>query len=160
MRNKVTILTEDNASYKMILCRVLTKTRNNLKRPTTTYNEQETTWNDLQRHNEQETTWNDLQRARNDLKRPETTSMGKKQPETTYNEQETTWNDLKRARNDMKRPTRTWKDLQRSKNDLETTYNEQEATWNNPQQERQPIMTWTYLQRAKKTRNERQQADF
>ena len=50
---------------------VLTKTRNDLKQPETTYNEQEMTWNDLQQ-------------ARNDLKRHE----------TTYNEQETTWNDL------------------------------------------------------------------
>ena len=51
---------------------VLTKTRNNLKRPETTYNEQETTWNDLQQP-----------------------TAGKKWPEmiyeTTYNEQETTW---------------------------------------------------------------------
>ena len=89
---------------------VLTKTRNDLKRPQTTYNDLQQARNDLKRprtiYNEQETTWNNLQRP--------TTS--KKRPETTYNEQETIWNDLQRARNNMKWPTRTWKDLQRTKN--------------------------------------------
>ena len=48
-------------SYICYYIMVLTKTRNDLKRPTP-YNEQETTWNDLQpTYNEQETTWNDLQ---------------------------------------------------------------------------------------------------
>ena len=51
---------------------VLTKTRNDLKRPETTYNEQETNWNDLQQ-------------PATSKKRPEMTY------ETTYNEQETTW---------------------------------------------------------------------
>ena len=45
--------------------------------------------------NEQETTWNNLQRAKKDLKRPTTS---KKQPETT-------WNKLEQERNDIKRPT-------------------------------------------------------
>ena len=63
---------------------VLTKTRNDLKPPETTYNEQGTTWNDLQRP----TTSN---------KRPEMTY------ETTYKKQGTTWNDLQRARNNLKR---------------------------------------------------------
>ena len=92
---------------------VLTKTRNDLKRPETTYNEQKTTWNDLQR-------------TRNNLKRPTTS---KKWIETTYNEQETTWNNLKRAWNDMKQPTV-------SKKRHETTYREQETTWNDLQQAR------------------------
>ena len=47
---------------------VLTKTRNDLKRHEMTYNEQETTYNDLQR-------------ARNDLKRPKTS---KTQPTMTW----------------------------------------------------------------------------
>ena len=47
---------------------VLTKKRNDLKQPTTTYNERETIWNDLQR-------------ARNDLKRPTT---NKTQPTMTW----------------------------------------------------------------------------
>ena len=59
---------------------VLTKMRNDLKRPETTYNEPETTWNDLQRlttsKKGHEATWNDLQQARNDLKRPTTTWKG------------------------------------------------------------------------------------
>ena len=46
----------------------LRRARNNLKRPTTTYNEQERTWNDLQR-------------ARNDLKRP---TINKTQPTVTW----------------------------------------------------------------------------
>ena len=81
---------------------VLTKTRNDLKRP--------------------ETIWNDLQRERNDLERPT----------TTYNEQETTWNNLQRARNDLKRPTTsktqptmTWTYLQWAKKRRETTNNKQ-----------------------------------
>ena len=49
---------------------VITKTRNDLKRPEMTYNEQETTWNNLQY-------------ASNDMKRPT----------TTYMKQKTTWND-------------------------------------------------------------------
>ena len=65
---------------------VLTKTRNDLKGPETTcngYNEQETTWNNLQRsektYNEQETTHKRL-----------TTRM--KRPETTHKEQDRTYN--------------------------------------------------------------------
>ena len=55
---------------------VLTKTRNDLKRPTTSKKRPETTYN------EQETTWNDLQRARNDMKWPTRT-----------------WKDLQRTKN-------------------------------------------------------------
>ena len=94
---------------------VLTKTRNDLKQPTTTCNKQETTWNDLQR-------------ARNNLK----------WPTTTYNGQEMTWNDLQRARNNLNWPTMskkqhgmTYKDLKRPStnkkrpgNDLQWTRNE------------------------------------
>ena len=75
------------------------KTRNDLKRP--------------------ETIWNDL-------KRPTTS---KKRPETTWNEQETTWNDLQRARNDFKRPTTskkqpeiTWNNLEWARNNVLFTY--------------------------------------
>ena len=57
---------------------VLTKTRNDLKRTTTTYNKQETTYN------------------------------GKKQPEATYNEQETTWNDPQRVRHNLQLPEHTY----------------------------------------------------
>ena len=55
---------------------ILTKTRNDLKRHKTTYNEQETTWNGLK---QRETTYNtetiyrDLKRAITNKKRPETT---------------------------------------------------------------------------------------
>ena len=61
--NNLRILRIKNAKFSG----VLTKTWNDLKQPETTYNEQETTRNDLQR-------------ARNDPKRPE----------MTYNEEETT----------------------------------------------------------------------
>ena len=57
---------------------VLTKTRNDLKRP--------------------ETTWNVLQRPKNDLKRPE----------KTYNEQEMTWNHLKQPIASNKQPEMTF----------------------------------------------------
>ena len=60
------------------------------KRPETTHNKQEITWNELQPA-QQEATWNNLQRARNDLKWFKTS---KKQPETT-------WNNLERTRNDL-----------------------------------------------------------
>ena len=74
------------------ICAVLTKTRNDLKRP-------EITWNNLQRsettHNEQETTWNDLQRTRNDRKQPTT---NKAQPTKV-------WIYQKRAKKDAKPPT-------------------------------------------------------
>ena len=116
---------------------VLTKTRNDLKRPTTSKEQSKTS------KKRPETKWNDLQRARNDLKRPTTS---KKRPETTYNKQETTWNDLQRARNDLKR----------ARNDLkpnETTYNEQEPSWNELKRpttsKKQPEMTWNDLQRAR-----------
>ena len=112
---------------------VLTKTRNDLKRPTTSKKRPETTWNNLQwarndlerpttSKKRPETTWNDLQRVRNDLKRPT----------TTYNEQETTWNDLQRARNYLKWPTA-------SKRRPEMTYNEQETTWNDLQRARNAL---------------------
>ena len=130
--------------------------------------------------NEQETTWNDLQMARNYLKQPTATYNNLKRPATTYNKQETTWSDLQRARKDLKPPTSR-------KKQPETIYNEQETTWNDLQglektrnkqettskrpttskkrpetthNKTQPIMTWTYLQRAKKMPNDRQQADF
>ena len=70
--------------YKCVFYSYLLKrgtTWNDVKRPKTTYNEQETIWNKL--------------------KRPATS---KKRPETTYNKQEMTWNDLQRTRNNMKRP--------------------------------------------------------
>ena len=108
-----------------ILNTVLTKTRNDLQRPTTskkwfetTYNEQEMTWNELQRARN---AWNDLQRERNDLKRA---TASKKRPETTYNKQEMTWNNLEQERNDMKR-------LTENKKWPETIYNKQGSTWNN-----------------------------
>ena len=89
-----------------------------------------TTWNDLKRpettYNEQETIWNNLQQTRNDLNRPRTS---KKRPETTYNEQEMTWNDLERARNDLKgprtskkQPEMTWNNLEWARNDVLFTY--------------------------------------
>ena len=123
------------------------------KRPETTYNEQETAWNNLQRP---ETGNNDVQLPRNDLQRP---TMSNKRPETTYN-------DLQRATNDLQRPGT-------SKKRPETTYNEQETAWNNLQRtettnndlqqarndlkrpttsKTQSTMTWTYLQRAKERR--------
>ena len=52
--------------------RVLTKSRNDLKRPTTSKKQPETTYN------KQETIWNDLQQARNDLKRSTTSKTKKK----------------------------------------------------------------------------------
>ena len=90
-------------SWKKNLKLLFTKSRNDLKQPETTYNEQETTWNGL--------------------KRP---TASKNRPETTYGEQETTWNDLQRARNNLKRPTTsktqptiTSTYLQRAKKDVE-----------------------------------------
>ena len=64
---------------------VLTKRRNDLKRPTATYN--------------------DLPGARNNLKRPTTS---KKQPETTYNMQETIWNDPQWVRHNLQWPEHTY----------------------------------------------------
>ena len=58
----------------------LPKTRNNLKRPETTYKEQEAA---AMSKEWLETTWNDLQIARNDLKR---TAANKKRPEATWND--------------------------------------------------------------------------
>ena len=95
---------------------VLTKMSNDLKQPETTYNEQETTWNNLQR-------------TRNNLKRPT----------TTYNKQKMTSNNLKqpgnslrRVRNDLKQPTMsktqptmTWPYLQWAKKRCETINNKQ-----------------------------------
>ena len=96
---------------------------NDLKQPTRTYNEQKTTWNDLQRtrndlkkptttYNEQETTWNDLQQP--------TTST--KQPEATCNEQETTWNDPQQVRDNLQWPEPTYNKKKRRR---ETTNNKQ-----------------------------------
>ena len=98
---------------------MLTKTRNDLNRPETAYNDQETTWNDLQRpttskkrpettYNEQERIWNDLHQEEttwNDLKRPTTS---KKRAETTYSEQKTTWNDPQRVRHNLQWPEHTY----------------------------------------------------
>ena len=71
-----------------------TKTKNNLNRP-------ETTWNNLQRPtttcNEQETTWNYLQRS----------GTSKRWPGTTYKEQETTWVDPQRVRHNLQWPEYT-----------------------------------------------------
>ena len=56
---------------------VLTKTRNDIRGPETTYNVQEATWNDLQRER------NDMKQptaSKNDVKRATTS---KKRPETT-----------------------------------------------------------------------------
>ena len=68
--------------------------KNDLKQPTMTYNEQEMTWNNPQwartnletTYNEQETTWNDPQRVR----------QNHQQPKPTYNEQK---------KNNTKQPT-------------------------------------------------------
>ena len=64
-------------------------------------------------YNEQETTWNELQR-------PETiTKMNKKQPKMTYSEQETTWNNPQRIRHYLQGPEPTNK----QKKIYETTTN-------------------------------------
>ena len=55
---------------------ILIQAYENVERPETTYNKQETTWNDL-----------------------EQPRAIKKRHETTYPKQETTWNDLQQARN-------------------------------------------------------------
>ena len=99
--------------------------RNDLKWPTTT-------------HNEQETTWNDLQQARYDLKQPATS---KKQPETTYNEQETTWNDLQQPEKTYSKEM-TWK--------WPTTGKKQPEMKQPTTSKTQPTATQTYLQRGKK----------
>ena len=105
---------------------VLTKTRNDLKRPTTTYNEQETTWNDLQH-------------ARYDLKQP---AMSKKQPERTYNEQEMTWNDLQQPEKTYSEQETTW---------LWPITGKKQPEMKRPTTSKtQPTTTRTYLQRAKK----------
>ena len=82
---------------------VLTKTRNDLKRPTknkkrpeTTYNEQESTYNDLKRPiMNKKQPGNDLQRARNNLQRP---TKNKTQPTTTRTY-------LRQPKKGVKRPT-------------------------------------------------------
>ena len=73
---------------------VLTNMQNNLKWPETTYDLKRPTTNKKQpemTYNEQETTWKDLQWTRNNLKWP---TMSQKQPETTFNKEDTTYNDL------------------------------------------------------------------
>ena len=107
---------------------------------TTTYNEQETTWNNLQRARnslkQPTTTWNRQQLPRNDLKRP---TMSNKRPETTYNDLQRATNDLERARNGLKQPTTSKKRPETTYNELKrptTTYNKQETTWNDPQRVR------------------------
>ena len=86
-----------------------------------------TTWNLKQptrSKKQSETTWNNLQQARNNLKRP---TVSKKWLETTNSEQETTWNDLKQLRTSKKLPERTyheqmtWSNLQQARNDLKRT---------------------------------------
>ena len=83
-----------------------------------------------------------LTKARNDLKRPETTYK-------TYMEQETTWNELKRPTTSKKRP-----EISRR------TYNEQEATWNDPQRVRHnlqwPKPTYNEQQKRRETTNSKQ----
>ena len=97
---------------------VLTKMRKDLKRP-------KTTWNYLKRptttYNEQETTWNNLQRPTTSKKWPETTYKNLKRPATNRKH---SGNDLQRARNDLKQPTTskkqpimTWTYLQWAKKD-------------------------------------------
>ena len=67
--------------WKMRWGRVLIKTRNDLKRPTASKKQPETTYNDLKRPvANKKRPGNDLQRARNNLKRPTTS---KTQPTTT-----------------------------------------------------------------------------
>ena len=98
-----------NLNEQTLEIKVLTKPRNDLKRP-------------KRSKKRPETTWNDLQQARNNQKRPK----------TTYNEQQTTWNDLQQARNGLKRPTTSktqlttiWTYLQRTKKRCETTNSKQ-----------------------------------
>ena len=88
----------------MFILIVLTKTRNDLKRTTTS-------------KKQPKATLKDVQRARNELKRSTTT---KKWLNTTHNEQKTTGNDL-------------WQSKARKKRH-EATNCEQETTWNNLQQ--------------------------
>ena len=140
-------------------------------------------WHWTTTYNEQETTWNNLQRARNSLKQPTATWNNLQRPETGSNDLQQPRNDLKRPTMSNKRPETTYNDLQRATNDLqrpgtskkrpETTYNEQETAWNNLQRtettnndlqqarndlkrpttsKTQSTMTWTYLQRAKERR--------
>ena len=150
---------------KNILC---FGTRNNLKQPTTT-------WNDLKRPTrskkrpESETTYNYLatKRARNDMKRPAT---GKKQPETTYNEQEMTWNDLERARNDLKqhktskkRPKMTYHDLKRPAANKKQPGNDQKRAKNNLKQPTTSKTTYydpNLLKTSKKKTRNNQQPDL
>ena len=73
---------------------VLIKTRNDLERPETTYNEQEA--------------------IRNDLQQPENTYN---EQETTYNEQEMTWNDPQGAKDNLKRHKLTYNEVKKKRND-------------------------------------------
>ena len=66
-----------NCNYKKAWRKVLTKTRNDLKRPTKSKKCPETTYNDLQRARND---LNDLQQARSDLKQ---STMTKTQPTMT-----------------------------------------------------------------------------
>ena len=110
---------------------------------TTTYNEQETTWNNLQRARnslkQPTTTWNRQQLPRNDL---QWATNDLKLPIMTYNEQQTTWNEQETAWNNLQRTETTNNDLQQARNDLKRpTTSKTQST-----------MTWTYLQRAKERR--------
>ena len=71
--------------YFFLFSGVLTKTRNDLKRFVTSSNEIQRARKDLKRpttiYNEQETTWNALKRVRNNLKRP---TASKTQPAMTW----------------------------------------------------------------------------
>ena len=85
--------------HKNCITMVLTKMRNDLKRPKTTCND-------------------DLQWARNDLKRPTTTYI---EQETTYNEQETTWNDPQRIRHNLQWPEPIYNEQKKTWNDQQQT---------------------------------------
>ena len=73
------------------LGKVLTKKRNDLKQPETTYNKQEKTWNDLQR-------------TRNNLKQPKTSSKWIKMTHDKYG---TTYNNLNLPTMNKRRPKMT-----------------------------------------------------
>ena len=82
---------------------VLTKTRNDLKRTTTTWNELQRARNNLKRPS---ATWHEIEQTRNDLKRPTTF---RKWPQKT--QPTTTWAYQQRAKKDARRPTtgRFWR---------------------------------------------------
>ena len=101
--------------HQIVNAWVFTKMGNDLKRPTTTYNKQEMTWNNVQR-------------PTTSKKPPETTYIDLKSPITNKKQPE---NDLQQARNDLKQPTSitqpttTWTNLQRAKKWCKLTTNKQ-----------------------------------